>query len=212
MQSTWHPPVTVARRGAGSRSGSTERAYGHVRVWVRLPIEPWGVVREGHLHLLLPLASDASFSVVDLSRRPLVAIPSRKEPEGLRAQLTTASEAWLRAWRPTFWRLPELGLVSELGETEDGFCRRARGLLRPELQRRLDRLHATPLPRLPWRRRSELDRRRRVSEELTGAVARVMGGLETWTADGAIDRVCSLESGLLVANEDLLVPDPSPAG
>ncbi len=208
MKPTWHPPLAIARHHAASLAGPTERAYGHVGFWVRLAIEPWDVVREGHLHLLRPLTSDAPLAVVDLSRRPLVAIPGRQEPAGLRDQLVASSEAWLRAWRPTFWRISELGLVSEIGESADGFRHRVQGLLQPELQRRLDRLQAAPLPNLPWRRKSEFESRRRARDGLVKALARVMGGLESWTAEDAADRVRSLDAGLLIADEDLLLSDP----
>ncbi len=204
MELTWHPPVAVRRRGGVAPGSSTQWAYGHLRLWVRLKIEPWRVVREGHLHLLRPLTNGARFVAVDLARRPLVVIPGGKEPEGLREQIAASSQEWLHLWRPTFWRLSELELVSELGETEDGFRRRVHSVLQPELQRRLDRVQAPPLPRLPWRRRSELERRRAAREELAQALVWVMGHLESWTADSAESAARSLEAGLLMADEDLL--------
>lgn len=210
MDSTWHPPFAISQPG-GAPSGSAEWAYGHVRLWVRLVIEPWVVVREGHLHLVRPLASGGSFAVVDLSRRPLVVVPDRMEPEGLREQIAASIEMWLRAWRPTFWRLPELDVVSELGESEARFRRRVQGVLHPELQRHLDHLQAPPLSRLPSRRRSQLERRRVAREQIAGALSRVMGPLEPWTVEDAVNCVRSLEAGLLLANQELLPSDHPPS-
>lgn len=204
MEPTWHPPLAVARHVTVSGEPPRRCAYGHVRLWIRLEIEPWGVVRAGHLHLVQDLERGGPLTAVELARHPLVVVPDLREPEGLREALTAGVRVWLESWRPTFWRLPGLDLVSELGETGEAFCRRVRAMLQPELQRQVDRLQERPLPRLPWRRRAEQRRRRAARDELAEALARVTAGLESWTDEAAAGGVRSLEGGLLVAGDDLL--------
>lgn len=202
MSLTWHPPLAVGPPGDALD-------HIHVRVWVRVEAEPWHVVREAHLHLVRPLdRGGSSFSSVDLSRSPLRPSPGRVEPEGFRERALAEYQAWLRGWRPRLWRAPELGMVSEIGDTEAGFRRRVLRLLQPELEREIERARSAPPSRLPWRRRRAERERQLAREEMAARLAGLAASLETWEAPSGESAVRSAEAGLLAIPPGLRIPPP----
>jgi hypothetical protein len=131
---SFHPPLLLAPPGVAPPAAELCRCR-HAALWLSVIIEPWQVERSGHLHLL-QVAGESSWREVDLTRHPLRALAEEPEPpdaEGVVADLRQA----LAGRNLSFFRIPEIGLVSEIGEAREYFRRRATGGLRPQLKRRL---------------------------------------------------------------------------
>jgi len=129
----FHPPLLLAPAGVDSRAPELVRC-GHASLWLSVWIEPWQVGRSGHLHLLRE-PGGGGWREVDLTRHPLRALADEPVPEAerLEGELRLA----LAGRSLSFFRIPQLELISEIGEGREDFRRRASGGLRPQLQRRI---------------------------------------------------------------------------
>ena len=123
----------------------------HAKLWLSVDLGDWAVRRSGHLHLVRT-GDDLRWRPVDLARHPL-----QPRPDGASAsvdEITALLLEGLELLDLRFYRIAEIGLVSELGEGRDDFRRRAFGLLRAQVQIRIDSISGRPTSWLPWRRRS----------------------------------------------------------
>jgi len=128
-----HPPLLLAPAGVAPAAAGL-RGCRHAALWLSVVIEAWQVERSGHLHLLQE-PGESSWREVDLTRHPLRALADDPVPEA--GSLVTDLQRALAGRRLSFFRIPEIGLVSEIGEGREDFRRRATSGLRPQLQRRL---------------------------------------------------------------------------
>jgi hypothetical protein len=134
VKASFHPPLLLAPAGADPPVAELRHCR-HAALWLSVVIEPWQVERSGHLHLAQE-PGKSTWREVDLTRHPLRALPEQPDPpemEGVEADLRLA----LAGRTLNFFRIPEIGLVSEIGEGREDFRRRATAGLRPQLERRL---------------------------------------------------------------------------
>ena len=129
----FHPPLLLAPGEADGGAPGLRRCD-HAGLWLSVALEPWEVVRCGHLHLVRG-PGEAAWREVDLTRHPLRALAGGPALEGDRLEGELRQALAGRAL--SFYRIPEIGLVSEIGEGREDFRRRAGAALRPQLQRRL---------------------------------------------------------------------------
>ena len=130
---SFHPPLLLTPAGAEPPAADL-RCCRHAALWLAVVIEPWQAERSGHLHLVQE-PGESSWREVDLTRHPLRALP--QEPDAEAERLVADLRQVLAGRALSFFRIPEIGLVSEIGEGREDFRRRATGGLRPQLQRRL---------------------------------------------------------------------------
>ena len=130
---SFHPPLLLAPAGVAPAAAGLRRCH-HAALWLSVVIEAWQAERSGHLHLLQE-PGESCWREVDLTRHPLRALADEPVPEAER--LVTDLRQALAGRTLSFFRIPEIGLVSEIGEGREDFRRRATGGLRPQLQRRL---------------------------------------------------------------------------
>jgi hypothetical protein len=138
MKVSFHPPLLLAPAGADPPAAELRRCW-HAALWLSVVIEPWQAERSGHLHLLEE-PGESSWREVDLTRHPLRARGVEPEPPETESLVAGFRQA-LAGRTLSFFRIPEIGLVSEIGEGREDFRRRAIGGLRPQLQRRLTAKH-----------------------------------------------------------------------
>jgi hypothetical protein len=131
---SFHPSLLLAPAGAGQPPVDSRRCR-HAALWLSVVIEPWHAERSGHLHLLQE-PGESSWREVDLTRHPLRVLPEQPEPPDLEGLVANLRQT-LAGRTLSLFRIPEIGLVSEIGEGREDFRRRATGALRPQLQRRL---------------------------------------------------------------------------
>lgn len=188
-----HPPYAVAGKHGGSDQMGERVSLLHAKLWVRIEIEEWHLVREGHLHLVsAPDAARAGmrWREVELSRHPLFVyhhgsqVPEDAE-DLLHSELSRLSIE--------VFRQRELGLASEIGETRAAFERRLLKALRPLVQERIGVVKAGGRPK-PGGGSS----RTGVAEALSGLAS----GIEHRTVRATEDVVVSAELGLLLIPED----------
>jgi len=121
--------------------------------------------------------------------------------EALLQSALAAAEAdllvWLTTWRLVAYRFPQLGLVSDIGETRHQVLGRLLAAFRPELQRRLSRLDqaqpSTSAAEDPLQLRAELGRE----------MARLADSIEELHLNVPADVVRKLELGVLVVAPDI---------
>ena len=133
LKVSFHPPLLLAPTGTDGGAPGLRRCH-HAALWLSAWLEPWQVQRSGHVHLVRE-PGETVWREVDLGRHPLRALEDEPAPEAerLEGELRVA----LAGRGLTFFRIPDLGLVSEIGEGREEFRRRTTGALRPQLQRRL---------------------------------------------------------------------------
>jgi hypothetical protein len=205
MKIVEHQPLLIAPPDREAEAGRTTR-FLHAKLWVVAELEAWGERREGHLHVVSEIDSDR-WSTVDLSDHPLRAAARYDDMPSFR-QLELELRRWLDEWRLRFYASPALALVSEIGEDRDDFRRRVAGLIRPELQRRLDGLSHGARPRLPWRRRKAGQRRAELRAEMVEELARLLAGIEELELSGGAGAVRRAEAGVLVVAEGVTLHPP----
>jgi hypothetical protein len=192
---TARPPLLLAPANLESPGEVELRCCLHAALWIVVDLEQWQVRRSGHLHLVRE-ANDAQWREVDLARHPLRPAPGAPDTD------VTRVEAELRqalAARPLqLFRIPDIGVVSEIGEGRDDFRRRATGMLRPELQRRVAAIAARSSSRLPWRRRAAERRQADDKARLAAELATLGGSIETIEVGDLARHVRRAEIGLLL--------------
>lgn len=195
---TIHEPLLLAPGAVDAAAVDRRpRRCLHAALWLSVVLEPWQVHRSGHLHVVRELDA-TTWRQVDLSRHPLRTAPGSADTDAdaLAAELRQA----LSDLPLCFYRVPDVGLVSEIGEGRDDFRRRAAGVLRPEVQRRLDALAGESPPRLPWRRRAATRRINDAKAGLAAQVAALVDSIETLELPSLADHVHRAQVGhLLVA-------------
>jgi hypothetical protein len=223
--------AVTGREGEGS-AGSPPEIPGasllvHARLWIDWQIEAWDVRRQGRLHFVRDLSlQDESWRRVELARHPLRVWPrGARLDDALEARLGSALdrakadlESWLASWRLVVLRAPQVGLVSEIGETRDQLRARLLAALRPELQRRLAIRDEDPPSSgggswLPWRwprkRRESAetsarqDGARRLRSELGRGIAGLADSIEELDHASPREAVRQLELGVLVVGPDV---------
>ncbi len=174
---SFHPPLLLAPAGADPGALEFDRCD-HAALWLSVWIEPWQVQRSGHLHLLRE-HGEALWREVDLTRHPLRVLSD--EPVGEADRLANELRRALAGRRLVFFRLPEVGLISETGEGREDFRRRATGGLRPQLQRRLEGERATA-----------------VKERIASELAALVASIEAFELDDLSSWVRRAEVGVLL--------------
>ena len=173
----FHPPLLLAAAATDAAAPELIRC-GHASLWLSVWIEPWQVNRSGHLHLLREPGGEG-WREVDLTRHPLRALADEPVPEAerLEGELRLA----LAGRSLSFFRIPQLELISEIGEGSEDFRRRATGGLRPQLQRRIAG-----------------DRETAVKEQLASELAALVASIETLELDDLSQWVRRAEVGVLL--------------
>jgi len=193
-----HPPLVLGR--GSSPAGSTPGTpHAHATLWVVTTLEPWAVRVEGHIHVvrsLGPSAPSTPWQPIDISANALRPL-SRAEPNQPPEDLLHDLRHWLGDWSLPFYRQPDLGLVSELGEHREGFRRRVATQLRPHIQKKLREIDQEPLPRLPWRRHSAEEARKAEKQRLAAESALLTEHIETTAIRRLADAVQSVGLGVL---------------
>lgn len=173
----FHPPLLLAPPGVDSRAPRLTRC-GHASLWLSVSIEAWQVERSGHLHLIRE-PGEVSWREVDLTRHPLRALADEPVPEG--DQLEGELRLALAGRSLRLFRIPQLELISEIGEGREDFRRRAAGGLRPQLQRRI-----------------EGDRETAVKERIASELAALVASIETAELEDLSRWVRRAEVGVLL--------------
>lgn len=203
---TIHPPLLLAPGDGDAAALERARPCLHAALWLSVVLEPWQVRRTGHLHLVREPGSEA-WREVDLSRHPLRAAEtaSGADAEQLVGELRRA----LSAHPLRFYRIPDLGVVSEIGERQDDFRRRALGGLRPEVERRAAALASRPTSRLPWRRRAAERRLAEAKAGLAAHMAALVDSMETLELPDLGAHVNRAQVGLLLVAPELRLGPPA---
>jgi hypothetical protein len=197
MQVTGHPPLLLAPADVPPGTAVGLRQLLHASLWLAVDLEAWQVRRSGHLRLVHePGADELDWREVDVSRHPLRTV--RRTPETDVADLEANLRRALERRCLRLYRIPALGLVSEIGEGREDFRRRSTGLLRPEVQRRVAEINAETTSRLPWRRRAVERRRADATSRLAAEVAGLAGSIEDVELPDLTLHIRRAEIGILL--------------
>jgi hypothetical protein len=183
----FHPPLLLAPAGVDPRAPELVRC-GHASLWLSVSLEAWQVERSGHLHLVRE-PGEGSWREVDLTRHPLRALADEPVPEAerLEGELRLA----LAGRSLSFFRIPQLELISEIGEGREDFRRRATGGLRPQLERRIAGDRETP-----------------VKERLASELAALVASIETAEVEDLSRWVRRAEAGVLLVAPGIKLEAP----
>jgi len=184
---SFHPPLLLAPPGADPGALGLRRCH-HAALWLSAWLEPWQVHRSGHLHLVRE-PGETVWREVDLARHPLRALEDEPTPEADR--LEDELRQALAGRGLTFFRIPDLGLVSNIGEGREDFRRRTTGALRPELQRRL-----------------AAERGAAVKEWIASGLAGIAASIETLELEDLGRWVRRAELGVLLVAGDVRLAAP----
>lgn len=187
-----HPPYAIAGKHEGSGQLGERVSLLHAKLWVRIGIEEWRLVREGHLHLVSALEAARAgkrWRELELSRHPLF-VCHHGSPLPEDAEDLLHSE--LGRLSIEVFRQRELGLASEIGETRAAFESRLLKALRPLVHERIGVVDAGRRPK-PQGGSS----RAGVAEALSDLTS----GIEHRTVRATEDVVVSAELGLLLIPE-----------
>lgn len=197
MRVTFHPPLLLAPAGVDPGTATGFRRLLHAALWLAVDLEAWQVRRSGHLHLVRELgAGEGEWREVDVSRQPLRTTTAAPEIDVAEVEATFRRALEQRCLR--LYRIPAIGLVSEIGEGREDFRRRATGLLRPEVQRRVAEMSAEPRPKLPWRRRAAERRHSDAKSRLAAEVAGLAESIEDVELPDLTTHIRRAEFGVLV--------------
>ena len=199
-----HPPLLLAPAGAEPHAAELVR-YDHAALWLAVTIEPWQVQRSGHLHLVRD-PGGGPWREVDLGRHPLRVLPEAPGEDGSRLEHDLA--AALAGRSLCLFRIPALAMASEIGEGREDFRRRATGVLRPQLQRRLEAPEAGAASRLPWRRRAAERAAAGRKEQLAAELTALAGSIETIELDDLGRFVRRAEVGALLVDPSVRLEAP----
>lgn len=203
-----HPPLVVAATSL-PENATDLRCLVHARLWMRIDLTAWQVVRQGHLQLVRPPSGAGKWRTVDLSGHPMRLWRGhcpRVSLDGVETELTS----WLSRTAQPFYRIPELAAVSEFGEGIDQFRRRVLGGVGEEVRRRIEEIEDAAHSRLPWRQRSEDSDRTRRRNRLASGVAGLAAGIEQLTVEDPAATVVRAEAGLMLVGPGIQLPPPAP--
>jgi hypothetical protein len=191
-----HPPYAVGP-AVGSRSLEGKLAsLLHAALWIRIEIEEWQLVREGHLHLVCSpemARRGERWRRVELASHPLTVRDGVQELPGDAQDLLRGE---LRELQLDVFRQADLGLASEIGETRSAFQRRLLRSLGPLIQTRIQAFN-NARPREP---KAAPDR-----GKVAGAVSQLVSGIEHRAVRATEDVVHSAELGLLLVPEGVVL-------
>lgn len=175
MRVTSHPPWSVGYELVGDVFDEVD----HAQLWLSVEISEWSCRREAHLHVARdPHREDASWQRIDLAHHPLRSDANPAPPPAVVDRIIGSLTMWLESWCLELYRQPDVGLVSELGESRADFRRRLRTAMGPEMQRRIQALETAPRAALPWRRRRAATQVAAAREQLAETVSTVTDRLE----------------------------------
>ncbi len=202
-----HPPLVIAG-GPGPDSDTDFTSLVHAHLWVRVDLAEWGVVRQGHLHLVRPASHCGDWRVVDLAGHP-VCLWRGQCPDVALDSVEPELAAWLTRHALSFYRVSKLAAVSELGEGIDDFRRRVLAGVGGELRSRLEKTESALSPRLPWRRRPGEPERARRRRRLACDVARLSQDIEHLTIEDPVAAIVHGEAGVLLVAAGTRLPSPT---
>ncbi len=171
-----HPPLAITV--AASRPSGEGLAHLHAALWLEVWLPELEIRRRGHLQLLRGLEPGTRWWTADLGGRPRTPAPG--DVPGLPESAAEDLECWLTAHELVLYCVPQLGAVSELGESREDFSARVRALLRPELMRRMET--------------AEVESRR----SLAGTTGRLARAVEEVVVVNLAEQVQAAELGILV--------------
>ncbi len=210
MQVSTHPTRIVGR----SDSGMETVQWVHAGLWLDVVLADWDVRRSGHVHVVTRPDDLSVWRPFDIALHPMRADRATPPPadDTLRS-IVAALESWLASWPLEVYRHPDIGLISELGESRVDFQRRVMAALRPELQRHVaDPPEETGI-RWPWRRRVDENERTQRRERLASHLAELAAAIQTRAVDSVADVVRRAEVGILVCSRDVdLSKEPGARG
>lgn len=200
-----HPPLMLAPAAVDSTVAVNLRQCLHAALWLSVAIDEWQVRRSGHLHLIRE-PDQVDWREVDLARHPLRPAPLGYETSPV--ELEQELRRGLARMPLQLYRMAGIGLVSEIGEGMDDFRRRATGLLRPELQRRIATIVGEPVdgahvPRGDADRR-QVDEKGRLAAELAG----IAGSIEAIELLDATEHIRRAQVGLLLVAPGVRLETP----
>lgn len=204
MRVTGHPPLSIVTARSDPET-TVWTTYLHASLWINVDLVDWSARRSGHLHLIRADA-DSGWRLVDLAGHPLQQhreVPAAT-PEEIAPLLSTA----LASWDLRFFRIAELGLVSELGEGRDDFRRRALGLLRPQVQARVDELSGENRRGLSWFRRSRKPDVEDARVRMAAILARLADSIEERAVADVAAAVSRAELGTLMVPDGVTLRPP----
>lgn len=194
MRVTSHPPWSVGYEPVGD---IFDEVY-HARIWLSVEISEWRCRRQAHLHFVRTLdREDGPWQRVDLAHHPLRKDPHPASPQTAVDQVISSLRSWLESWCLELYRQPDVGLVSELGESRAGFQRRLRAAMAPEMQRRIQTLEAAPRSVLPWRRQRAETKIADARVQLAGTVSAVTDRLDVCRIADPVTAVREAVIGVL---------------
>lgn len=202
-----HPPLVIA--GGSGPNGDTHLAsLVHAHLWMKVDLAEWGVVRQGHLHLVRATANSGDWKMVDLAGHP-VRLWRGQCPEVRLDSVESELAAWLVRSALSFYRVSKLAVVSELGEGIDDFRRRVLAGVGRELRSRLEETESAPSSQLPWQRRPEEPERARSRRQLAFGVAGLGQDIEQLTVEDPVATIVHGEAGLLLVGAGIHLPSPA---
>jgi hypothetical protein len=191
-----HPPYAVGPRLGNSGLEGELASLLHAALWVRIEIEEWQLVREGHLHLVCSpemARRGERWRRVELASHPLTLRDAAQELPGDAKDLLRKE---LEELQLGVFRQADLGLASEIGETRSAFQRRLLRSLGPLIQTRIQAFnnvrHREPKP--------GPDR-----EKVAKALSQLVSGIEHRTVRATEDVIHSAELGLLLVPEGVVL-------
>jgi len=134
---------------------------------------------------------------VDLTSHPLQRVVSEEVPP-VPDWVDREVREWLDDFEVEFLRSSELGIVSELWESEDEFRVRLRGMLRPEVRRQIEELNTVSPSRLPWRRTAAATAGKESKQRLANGMSRLVGDLEKRHVRGIAEFTRGVEVRVLL--------------
>jgi hypothetical protein len=207
MKITIRPPCRIV--DPQSASIDEEIAHLHVQLWLALHFEDWDVLRSAHVHFLRPLDGDSrseEWRRVDLTSHPLQRVAS-EEIRPVPAWAEHEVREWVDDLDLEFFRSSELGLVSDIWESEDEFRHRLRGMLRPAVRRQIEELNAISPFRIPGRRTADLAAQQKSKERLAEGMSTLVGDLEKRRVHGLARFTRGVEIGMLLVPPDFRPPN-----
>lgn len=201
MKITIAPPCQIV--DAHNPSLGAKIAHLHIQMWLVLKLEDWDVQRSAHVHFMRPLGGDKygeEWRRVDLTSHPLQRVESAEIPP-IPEWIEESVTEWIDELEVEFFRAPNLGLVSELWESADEFRLRIRGMVRPEVQRQIEKSNAASRSRFQWRRAAAAKARKESKERLADGMSTMVGGLERRRLRGFSDFTRGVEVRVLLLPE-----------
>jgi len=195
-----HPPLEFGSRLSGTDPG-TRMPLVHAFVTLAVPLDSWSHQAAGVVQVVRRLDGPAgqwrATSIPTKQLRPAPSSMAPAMPDAMQADL----ESWIAGWRLTFYRQPELAMISDVGEQRRAFEDRVSRRIKPLIQKKIREIESRQMPRLPWKRKQAEQQRHSDLQRVTGEGVMLKENIESRTVGGLLDAAQRLELGLL-----LLVP------